>query len=132
MAYHSSPLLSLLAAQYHYSTKRGLVYAKHTLHARSDTHDNYLDAVDNGRPAANPHYLRISKGTAVPVSLTFDRERGARFTLQPSHSMSLAVLNETLTKFYAKAGVMVSPEEWLGKNPYHEASFDHTEEWMNM
>jgi hypothetical protein len=28
--------------------------------------DNYLDAVDNGQPTANPHYLCISKGKNPP------------------------------------------------------------------
>lgn len=92
--------------------------------------DNYLDAVDNGQPAASPHYLCITKGTAIPKSLTLFRERDSRFTLQPLHPMSLAVLNETLTDFYTKSGAMIPPEEWLAKNPYSEAFFDNSEVWM--
>jgi hypothetical protein len=43
----------------------------------------------------------------------------------------LAALNETLTEFYTKSGVMIPPDEWLGENPYHLAFFDDSEEWMN-
>ncbi|KAL2810498.1 hypothetical protein BJX63DRAFT_423087 [Aspergillus granulosus] len=68
--------------------------------------DNYLDA-----------------GTAIPKPLTLYRERDSRFTLQPSCPMTLQALNATLTEFYAASCSSASPEEWLGKNPYHEAFF---------
>ena len=29
------------------------------------SYDNYLEGVDNGQPAANPHYLRIIKGNSI-------------------------------------------------------------------
>ena len=41
-------------------------------------------------------------------------------------------LNETLTAFYFKAGHITTPEEWLDKNPYNEASFDGSENWINI
>lgn len=51
---------------------------------------------------------------------------------QSRHSTNIpAALNKTLTDFYIKSGIMFDPDEWLKKNPYHEASFDDSEEWMN-
>lgn len=95
------------------------------------SYDNYLDAVDNGQPTAQPHYLEIPKETPIPKSLTLFRERASRFSLQPSYPMSLAELNEALTEFYMKAGHITTSDEWLDKNPYHEALFDNSEEWMS-
>ncbi|PWY73820.1 hypothetical protein BO94DRAFT_524772 [Aspergillus sclerotioniger CBS 115572] len=93
--------------------------------------DNYLDAIDNGQAEACPLYLTISKGTAIPKSLTLYRERDSRFTLQPSYPMTLQALNEALTNFYTKSCSSTPPEDWLEKNPYHEAFFDNKEEWMD-
>ncbi|KKK13673.1 hypothetical protein P175DRAFT_0473722 [Aspergillus ochraceoroseus IBT 24754] len=96
------------------------------------SYDNYMEAVDNGQPAGRPGYLSISKGTAIPKSLTLYRERDSRFTLQPSQPMTLQALNETLTDFYSKFSTSTPPGEWLDKNPYHEAFFDNSEEWMDL
>ncbi|OAL72556.1 hypothetical protein A7D00_3558 [Trichophyton violaceum] len=93
--------------------------------------DNYLDAVDNGQPTAEPHYLSIPKGTPVPDSLTLFRERASRFTLQPSYPISLAALNELLSKFYNEFGQITAPGVWLDKNPYNEAFFDDLEDWTS-
>ncbi|KAL2859977.1 uncharacterized protein BJX67DRAFT_335529 [Aspergillus lucknowensis] len=92
--------------------------------------DNYLDAIDNGQPVACPLYLSISKGTAIPKTLTLYRERDSRFTLQPSYPMTLQALNEALNCFYATSCSSTPPEEWLKRNPYNEAYFDNSEDWM--
>lgn len=42
-----------------------------------------------------------------------------------------AALNEALTNFYATSCSSTPPEEWLEKNPYNEAFFDNSEEWMD-
>jgi hypothetical protein len=47
-------------------------------------------------------------------------------------NLRYVVLNETLTAFYFKAGHLTTPEEWLDKNPYSEASFDDSEDWVNI
>lgn len=39
-------------------------------------------------------------------------------------------LNHELTRFYLESGRVFTPDDWLGRNPYHEAFFDHLEEWM--
>ncbi|KAI9368682.1 hypothetical protein BJX61DRAFT_537048 [Aspergillus egyptiacus] len=92
--------------------------------------DNYLDSIDNGQPAACHIYLSISKGTAIPKSLILRRERDLRFSLQPSHPMTLQAFNMILTEFYATSRSSTPPEEWLEKHPYHEACFGNSEEWM--
>ncbi|EFW14987.1 hypothetical protein D8B26_000377 [Coccidioides posadasii str. Silveira] len=93
--------------------------------------DNYLDGVDSGKPTAEPHYLCIPQGTSIPNVLTLFREQASRFSLQPSYPMTLAALNEALTKFYSESGHVIAAEEWLDKNPYHEAGFDDSEDWMS-
>jgi hypothetical protein len=40
-------------------------------------------------------------------------------------------LNLALTNFYLESGHITTPEEWLDKNPYSEANFDGSEDWMN-
>lgn len=40
-------------------------------------------------------------------------------------------LNKTLTRFYRDHGRFLDPDDWLEKNPYHEAFFDDKEDWMN-
>ncbi|PKY09115.1 hypothetical protein P168DRAFT_301688 [Aspergillus campestris IBT 28561] len=69
-------------------------------------------------------------GTNIPKSLNLLRERESRFSLQPARPMSLDSLNQELTRFYLESGRMFTPDDWLGRNPYHEAFFDHLEEWM--
>ncbi|RAL09436.1 uncharacterized protein BO97DRAFT_351962 [Aspergillus homomorphus CBS 101889] len=94
--------------------------------------DHYLDIVESGQSiTAEPHYLCIPKGTPIPESLTLFRERTSRFSLQPARPMSLDILNKTLTQFYFDYGRIFNPDDWLGRHPYHEASFDDQEEWMN-
>ncbi|KAJ5238275.1 hypothetical protein N7468_002894 [Penicillium chermesinum] len=93
--------------------------------------DHYLDNLESDQTSAEPHYLCIPKGTSIPDSLTLFRERTSRFSLQPAHPMSLDSLNKTLTRFYLDAGLVFKPDDWLGRNPYHEASFDDKEEWMS-
>lgn len=95
------------------------------------SYDYYLEGLDDGKPAASPHLLCISKGTVIPDSLLLYRERDSRFLLQPSRPMSLMDLNKTLTDFYIKSGTILDPDGWLEKHPYHEAYFDDSEEWMN-
>ncbi|OSX59829.1 hypothetical protein POSPLADRAFT_1048298 [Postia placenta MAD-698-R-SB12] len=95
------------------------------------SYDYYLEGLDDGKPAENPHLLCIHKGTELPDTLLLHRERDSRFSLQPSHPMPLTALNKTLTEFYIKNGIMLDPDKWLEKNPYHEASFDNSAEWMN-
>ena len=38
------------------------------------SYDNYLDAVDNGQPTAQPHYLEIPKGESRIPSLIIETE----------------------------------------------------------
>ncbi|TFK50771.1 hypothetical protein OE88DRAFT_1645067 [Heliocybe sulcata] len=90
-----------------------------------------MDWLDDGKPTASPHLLCINKGTAIPDNLLLYRERDSRFLLQPSRPMSLTALNQTLTDFYMKSGIMFNPDKWLQENPYHEALFDDSEEWMS-
>ncbi|KAJ5483816.1 hypothetical protein N7539_006016 [Penicillium diatomitis] len=66
--------------------------------------DNYLDNVESGQHTAEPHYLCIPKGQG---------------------------LNKMLTQFYLHYRRVFNPDDWLGRHPYHEASFDDQEEWMN-
>lgn len=96
------------------------------------------------------HFFIFLLGTTIPKSLILFRERTSRFSLQLAHPMSLdsmfktvgrpfekkltdwaKVLNKTLTQFYLDSGRVFNPDDWLGRNPYHEASFDDQEEWMN-
>ncbi|QSS49000.1 hypothetical protein I7I53_09236 [Histoplasma capsulatum var. duboisii H88] len=94
------------------------------------SYDNYLEAVDNGQPIAHPGYLQMLKGTRIPSDLTLYRERASRFSLQPSKPMPLAALNEILSEFYLNYGTTIPPDEWLENNPYHEAQFDDSDDWM--
>ncbi|PWY91855.1 hypothetical protein BO94DRAFT_555030 [Aspergillus sclerotioniger CBS 115572] len=84
--------------------------------------DDYLDAIDNGQAVAC---------TVILKSLTLYQERDSRFTLQPSHPMTLQALNEALANFYTTSCSSTPPEEWLEKNPYNEAFFDNSEGWMD-
>ncbi|KAI0782317.1 hypothetical protein C8Q75DRAFT_801215 [Abortiporus biennis] len=94
-------------------------------------YNNYRDAIDNGQPPADPHYLCIPKGTTIPDDLTLYREQTSWFSLQPSRPITLEALNNALTEFYMKSGVVIPAEEWLKEHPYQEASSDDSEEWMN-
>ncbi|MCJ1268034.1 hypothetical protein MMC22_007920 [Lobaria immixta] len=94
-------------------------------------HDYYLDAIEDGKTPANPQYLCLPKGTSIPSSLILFREHRAYFSLQPSHPMSLNDLNNALTEFYFRFGIITSAGEWLAKHAYSEAFDDSKEDWMH-
>ncbi|EGC42809.1 conserved hypothetical protein [Histoplasma capsulatum var. duboisii H88] len=45
-------------------------------------------------------------------------------------NISLDALNEILSEFYLNYGTTIPPDEWLENNPYHEAQFDDSDDWM--
>ncbi|KAF9820194.1 hypothetical protein IEO21_01627 [Rhodonia placenta] len=88
-----------------------------------ESYEYYLEAVDGGKPAANPHLLCIRKGTKLPHSLVLYREKYSRFSLQPSRPMPLIALNKTLTEFYKKKGKMLDIDKWLEENSFFQSIF---------
>ncbi|THC89919.1 hypothetical protein EYZ11_010631 [Aspergillus tanneri] len=46
--------------------------------------------------------------------------------------MALQAFNEAFTDFYTTSCTSTPPEEWLEKNPYNEAFFDNSEDWVEI
>ncbi|OSX65191.1 hypothetical protein POSPLADRAFT_1065122 [Postia placenta MAD-698-R-SB12] len=114
-----------------------------------ESYEYYIEAVDGGKPAANPHLLCIRKGTKLPDSLVLYREKYSHFSLQPSRPMPLIgtlkpllpnllisqlgsiALNKTLTEFYKKKGKTLDIDKWLEENSFFKASLDYLGDWEN-
>ncbi|KAJ5952362.1 uncharacterized protein N7479_010775 [Penicillium vulpinum] len=120
----------------------GLMPNTHLMHEITDNSITYyVDCLSSGQaPAAEPHFLCIPKGTVIPECLTLFHEKMWRFSLQPTHPMSLEDLNKALAQFYYRFGriypLKVEPGKWMTMSPWGLAIWDATcddedeEKWM--
>ncbi|OOF90016.1 hypothetical protein ASPCADRAFT_179909 [Aspergillus carbonarius ITEM 5010] len=112
----------------------GLVFNPNTVSMQELLHndyDIYLKDLEAGESPADPHVISIPRGTAIPLDLILFREQGSRFSLQPSHPLSLNEFNKVLDKFYAAAAIFTEAVEWMEMNEFHKAFTDsESEDWM--
>ncbi|MCJ1463597.1 hypothetical protein MMC07_002205 [Pseudocyphellaria aurata] len=72
----------------------------------------------------------LEEGTSIPIGLTLIHERDARFSLQPSRSISITELNDLLSEFYHQSATFTDAEEWMNRNEYHDSTADEDiEKW---
>ncbi|XWW95588.1 hypothetical protein V2A60_003553 [Cordyceps javanica] len=96
-------------------------------------YDEFLDREEAGDIIDAPRIFTVPKGTSIPDNLILIHEYLARFSLQPSHGISLQDLNRSLDEFFDKFANKEAAEAWLDKHPYQSAIVDDNYKiWMGM
>ncbi|KAH6640659.1 hypothetical protein F5144DRAFT_561218 [Chaetomium tenue] len=90
--------------------------------------DEVLDRQDEGEDIEAPSLYTVPKGTPIPSHLILINEYISRFSLQPSHGMSLEDLNRSLNEFYERHAKKETVDSWLENHPFPEALPDEADE----
>ncbi|KAL1859001.1 hypothetical protein VTK73DRAFT_7713 [Phialemonium thermophilum] len=117
------------------SVSNGLVMYPSNTFMMQEYCRRYLDAVldrqEAGENVEMPEIYTIPRGTRVPSHLILINEFLSRFSLQPSHGMSIRELNQHLQEFLEKHATKDSAGDWLKKHPFQSAIADEADAlWM--